>query len=162
VARLLASGTAPVTTAAGRLFDAAAGLLGVSSRAAFEGEPPMLLEGLVRRPAVWPDGYTLRDGVLDFGPLLGRLADCGEPAEGADLLHGTMIHALVAWAEDAARRSGIETVVLAGGCLLNVHLARAVPPALAARGLQVLTARAMPPNDGAISLGQAWVARWCQ
>jgi hydrogenase maturation protein HypF len=161
VARLLASGTAPVTTAAGRLFDAAAGLLGVSRHAAFEGEPPMLLEGLVGRPEVWPDGYTVQDGVLDFSPLLARLADCDDQVEGAGLFHGTLADALVAWAQDAARRSGIETVVLGGGCLLNVHLARAVPAALEAGGLRVLTARAMPPNDGAISLGQAWVARRC-
>lgn len=143
------------------MFDAAAGLLGVSSRAAFEGEPPMLLEGLVRRPRVCPDGYTVREGVVDFSPLLTRLADSADPAEGAELLHGTLIHALATWATDAALRSGIETVVLCGGCFLNARLARAVPAALAANGLRVLTALTMPPNDGAVSLGQAWVARRC-
>ena len=161
VSSMLSAGSVPVTTAAGRLFDAAAGLLGVSSRAAFEGEPPMLLEGLVRQPLACPDAYTLTEGVLDFSALLEQLADCTDPSLGADCLHGTLIHALVAWAADAAERSGIETIALCGGCFLNAHLAREVPGRLQEQGLRVLTARAMPPNDGAISLGQAWVARQC-
>ena len=63
------------------------------------------------------------------------------------------------WAADAAEHTGIETVALAGGCFLNAILARELPGRLQQRGLRVLTARSMPPNDGAISLGQAWVAR---
>lgn len=161
VSQMLAVGAAPVTTAAGRLFDAAAGLLGVSSHAAFEGEPPMILEGLVRRPQSFPGAYTLTDGVLDFGSLLERLSDCTDPAQGADWLHGTLIEAIAAWVAEAARRSDVDTVALCGGCFLNAILAREVPGRLREQGLRVLTARAMPPNDGAISLGQAWVARHC-
>jgi hydrogenase maturation protein HypF len=115
----------------------------------------------VRQPLACPDAYTLAEGVLDFSALLEQLADCTDPSLGADRLHGTLIHALVAWAADAAERSGIDTIALCGGCFLNAHLAREVPGRLQEQGLRVLTARAMPPNDGAISLGQAWVARQC-
>ena len=161
LAQLLASGTAPVTTAAGRLFDAAAGLLGVCSRASFEGEPPMLLEGLARQPRALAGGYSLHDGVLDFSSLLATLADCGDPALGANILHGTLIEALTEWAVQAAAASGIDTIALCGGCFLNIHLARELPEQLQKQGLRPLLAGAMPPNDGAISLGQAWVAqRW--
>ena len=159
LAGLLASGSAPVTSAAGRLFDAAAGLLGVCGHASFEGEPPMRLEGLAHNPRALPGAWTLDDGVLDFGPLLARLADCDDPAEGANWLHGTLIEAISEWATAAARRCGIDTIALCGGCFLNTHLAREVPLRLRQRGLRVLTATAMPPNDGAISLGQAWVAQ---
>jgi hydrogenase maturation protein HypF len=159
LAGLLASGTTPVTSAAGRLFDAAAGLLGVCSHASFEGEPPMRLEGLAHNPRALSDAWTLDDGVLDFSALLARLADCDDPAEGANWLHGTLIEAISEWATAAARRCGIDTIALCGGCFLNIHLAREVPLRLRQRGLQVLTAMAMPPNDGAISLGQAWVAQ---
>ncbi|MGL4565188.1 MAG: carbamoyltransferase HypF, partial [Halioglobus sp.] len=159
--QLLATGTAPVTTAAGRLFDAAAGLLGVCDRASFEGEPPMRLEGLATKPLALDGAYTLEDGVLDFGPLLSTLADCGEPALGADWLHGTLLAALSEWAAAGAQRSGVRTIVLCGGCFLNAHLARELPLRLQQRGLRVLMAAAMPPNDGAISLGQAWVAQRC-
>ncbi len=159
LAELLASGTAPVTSAAGRLFDAAAGLLGVCSHASFEGEPPMRLEGLADDPRALANAWTLDDGVLDFSPLLTRLADCEDPAEGANWLHGTLIEAISEWANAAARRSGVDTVALCGGCFLNTHLAREVPLRLQQMGLRVLMAIAMPPNDGAISLGQAWVAQ---
>ena len=95
------------TTSAGRLFDAAAGLLGVSRRQAFEGEAAMRLEGLVTETAVLADGWRIDGGVLDFLPLLGRLADGLEPAAGAALFHGTLIAALVEWATAAASARGL-------------------------------------------------------
>jgi len=159
LAQLLAGGECPVTTAAGRLFDAAAGLLGVCDRAAFEGEPPMRLEGLVSRLEPLAGGFSLQDGVLDFTGLLTALCDCRDPVTGAQWLHGTLVEALVAWAVEAAKQSGLEVVALAGGCFLNAHLAAEVPRRLRDAGLQPLTARAVPPNDGSISLGQAWVAQ---
>jgi hydrogenase maturation protein HypF len=159
MAQLLSCGSTPVTTAAGRLFDAAAGLLGVCRRASFEGEPPMLLEALALQPRTMTDGYSLDNGVLNFSPLLTSLADCKDPALGADMLHGTLIEALTEWAVQAARSRGIDTIALCGGCFLNAHLVRELPKKLQKQGLRPLLAKAMPPNDGAISLGQAWVAQ---
>jgi hydrogenase maturation protein HypF len=150
------------STAAGRLYDAAAGLLGVSRRAAFEGEPPMLLEGLVRGRHPGSGAYQLKDGVLGFEPLLDKLADCKDRAGGAGDFHATLVQGLEDWVVDGARRSGVGTVVLSGGCFLNAQLSRALPQRLEAAGLSVLQARSLPPNDGAISLGQAWVARISQ
>lgn len=147
------------TSAAGRLFDAAAGLLGVSRRAAFEGEPPMRLEALVASPRELAGGYRIDNGVIDFSCLLQHLADCDDPRSGAELLHGTLVAALTEWASDAAERTGISTVALAGGCFLNRVLASALPERLERAGLTPLLARNIPPNDGSISLGQAWVAR---
>jgi hydrogenase maturation protein HypF len=155
----LSGGEVGTTSAAGRLFDAVAGLLGVCPRASFEGEPPMLLEGLVNGPLAGTGSYRIDDGVLDFVPLLSRLADCDDPTLGANLFHGTLIEGLADWTQEAASRSGIRVVTLCGGCFLNAQLARELPPRLEAAGLKVLQARAMPPNDGAISLGQAWVAQ---
>jgi hydrogenase maturation protein HypF len=100
--------------------------------------------------------------VLDFLPLLAILADCDEPAAGAGALHGTLVEGLASWAVAAARGSGVSTIALCGGCFLNSHLARDLPGRLETAGLRVLRARDMPPNDGAISLGQAWVAQRSQ
>ena len=159
LAQLLASGEAGATSAAGRLFDAAAGLLGISRSATFEGEPPMLLEGLVGNGARATGAYELREGILDFTALLARMADCSDPAQGAGEFHATLVQGLTDWALAAARRSGIGTIALSGGCFLNAYLARELPPGLQAEGLEVLMPRALPPNDGAVSLGQAWVAQ---
>ena len=52
----------------------------------------------------------------------------------------------------------MRTVALGGGCFLNHLLTSLLLPLLAEQGLAVLQARQAPPNDGATSLGQAWVA----
>ncbi len=155
----LRGGEYPLTSAAGRLFDAAAGLLGVCEIAAYEGEAPMLLESAVDAPRALPGGYTLHDGEVSFAPLLQALVECGDRVEGANWFHGTLAEALAAWVAWAAAETGLETVVLGGGCLVNTRLVSGVLAGLDGRGLQPLLPREMPPGDGAISLGQVWVAR---
>ncbi len=61
-------------------------------------------------------------------------------------------------ASELASRHGLDTVVLSGGVFQNVRLSQVVVDHLGARGLEVLTHRAIPPNDGGISVGQAAVA----
>src|SRR5664279_5143544 len=159
VCDMLARGAAcEPTSSAGRLFDAAAGLLGVSRRQAFEGEAAMRLEGLATETAVLADGWRIDGGVLDFLPLLGRLADGVAPVSGAALFHGTLVAGLVEWAAAAALARGLRAVALSGGCFLNKVLSEGLVEGLAARRIEPLVARAVPPNDGGLSLGQAFVA----
>jgi hydrogenase maturation protein HypF len=159
VGDMLARGIAcQPTTSAGRLFDAAAGLLGVSRRQAFEGEAAMRLEGLVAETPVLADGWRIIDGVLDFRPLLGRLADGIDPAASAGLFHGTLIAALLEWVDAVASARHLRRVALSGGCFLNKILTEGLAAGLTARGLIPLVARAVPPNDGGLSLGQAFIA----
>ena len=156
--------TSPTTSSLGRVFDAAAGLLGLRAVMAYEGQAAMLLEGLAEAAgpvAAWPEGYVLHgDGRLDLLPLLSRLADQLDAAQGAALFHSTLAAALVAWVETNAANAGdLRQVALGGGCFLNHLLSRDVRAGLVARGYTVLEARQAPPNDGGLSLGQAWVAR---
>lgn len=162
LARMLASGVnAPETSSCGRWFDAAAGLLGVREFAAFEGQAAMLLEGCAERypeTAALPDGFVIEDGVLDLRPLLAWIADQSDVARAAACFHATLAAGLAQWASQAARAGGIRRVALAGGCFLNRILATRVRAHLEGQGLDVLEAQAVPPNDGGLSLGQAWVA----
>ncbi|MCL4186801.1 MAG: carbamoyltransferase HypF [Rhodobacteraceae bacterium] len=156
VALMLAGGV-PATTSAGRLFDAAAGLLGIRAENRFEGEAAMALEGLCDRPEELAGGFRIEGGVLDLSPLLGCLADCNDSARGAAQFHGTLaagLAALVAAAAPEARQ-----VALTGGCAVNRPLAAALASRLADQGRALLVPRAMPPGDGGIALGQAAVAR---
>jgi hydrogenase maturation protein HypF len=156
---MLAQSGVPVTTSAGRLFDAAAGLLGCCPVQSYEGEAAMKLEARVRAPRIVEDGWTIEHGILSLLPLLARLAaDKINPVDGAELFHGTFAAACVDWIVRAARDTGITTVTLSGGCFLNAILSDAIERGCAAAGLVPLLPRQLPPNDGGLSLGQAWIA----
>jgi hydrogenase maturation protein HypF len=150
------------TSSMGRWFDAAAGLLGVKEVQGYEGQAAMLLEGLAERNgkvAPLPLGYIFTaQNELDLRPLLANLADCKDVPHGAALFHATLAEGLCAWVQRAAGRAGIKHVVLGGGCFLNNILTQALTDSLTLHGLTVLTAQQLPPNDGAISLGQASIA----
>ena len=147
----------PWTSSAGRWFDAAAALLGIRERVSYEGEAPMILEGLVRAPRVLEDAYVIDEGELDLLPLLRAIRGLGK-ADGADAFHGTFAHALADWAGVEAGVRGVSTVVLAGGCFANRVLAEGVASRLRAAGLEPLLSRALPTNDGGLSVGQVLIA----
>lgn len=153
----------PWTSSLGRWFDAAAALLGLSRRVAFEGQAAMQLEGLADahgEHAAEPELVALDpQGVLDLTPLLLQLAEETDTARGAARFHATLAWGLGELAGQAARARGLDTIACAGGCFLNAILSRTLRRELQRRGLQMLEARELPPNDGGLSLGQAWVAR---
>lgn len=158
VARMLARGVnCPPTTSAGRLFDAACGLLGICPVARFEGEAPMALEALADAPEAMPGGWRLAGGVLDLLPLLDRLPGL-DPRGGANLFHGTLAAALANWACAAAARSGLRTVALGGGVFLNRVLTEDLSRRLRAEGLTVLRPERLSPGDAGLSFGQAIAA----
>jgi hydrogenase maturation protein HypF len=150
------------TSSMGRWFDAAAGLLGVRELQGYEGQAAMLLEALADRHGKvdpLPLGYIhTAQNDLDLHPLLAKLADCKDAAYGAALFHATLAEGLCGWVQRAAGRTGIKYVALGGGCFLNSVLSNRLQETLTAAGLQVLTAQQLPPNDGAVSLGQAAIA----
>lgn len=150
------------TTSMGRYFDAAAGLLSVNEIQGYEGQAAMLLEGLaVRHGKVEPLalGYIhSAQNILDFRPLLVALADCKDAAYGAALFHATLAEGLCAWVQRTAGPGNIANIALGGGCFLNGLLSHRLNESLTAHGYHVLAAQQLPPNDGAISLGQASVA----
>ena len=116
------------------------------------GQPSQMASSSIREG--WGEGGNL----LDFRPLLAKLADCQDAAYGAALLHTTLAAGLSEWVLRAAEKCEINNVALGGGCFLNNVLSQALAENLSAHGLRVLTAQQLPPNDGGISLGQASVA----
>ncbi len=156
--RLLDMG--PTTTSMGRLFDAAAALAGVCLEQRYEGQAAMEFEALVKTPRRFGECFRLRDGLLDFAPTLSFIAnEHPSPCEAAEYFHGALIDGCAAWIEAAAKAQGRTHVALGGGCMMNRVLAEGLAEALRARGLTPLLARAVPCNDGGISLGQAAIAR---
>ncbi|MBK1674094.1 carbamoyltransferase HypF [Ectothiorhodospira shaposhnikovii] len=150
-----------LTTSLGRLFDAAAALLRVKWVARFEGQAPMLLEGMAAShgPEVpMSGGWNLDRGVLDFMPLLARLADGMDPGTGAGVFHATVAQGLACWLIESALDQGVQDLVLGGGCCLNQVLMQDLVERLTGAGFRVYKPQWSPPNDGGLSLGQAWIA----
>ncbi len=150
----------PPTSSLGRLFDAAAGLLGICPLQSFEGEAAMALEALATRHGPVPaldSGYS-GNCALDFRPLLDALAEGMEADYGAALFHATLAAGLADWVCVAAGTSGIRRVACGGGCFLNQLLLAQLTGLLHERDIEVLTACRLSPGDSALSLGQAWVA----
>ncbi len=148
------------TTSLGRLFDAAAALLGVRAVQDYEGQAAMELEALVDAPAALAGGFTLEDGVLSFSPLLAHFALARPDARtGASLFHGTLVEGLAALARHGAAVAGLTSIALGGGCLMNRVLAEGLSAALVTSKLTPLLARRLPANDGGLSFGQAVLAR---
>ena len=160
---LLKRGThCPMTSSMGRWIDAAAALLGICEVMSHEGQAAMQLESLAEQTgdvAALVDGYVLHeDGRLDLFPLLARLADEKNIYFGAALFHATLSDALAHWLRRAAEIENIYQVALTGGCFLNHVLTRQLTQLLEKSNIRVLTACQVPPNDGGLSLGQAWIA----
>jgi hydrogenase maturation protein HypF len=155
----------PRTSSAGRLFDAASGLLGLCLKMDMDAEAAIRLEQEATRwidanswPASLDDGWTMAGGELDLRPLLGRLAGEADAAQGAAVFHATLVAALAEWTARACAAAGIETVALGGGCFFNRLLATGLRRELEALGLRVLAPIRLVPGDAGLALGQAWVA----
>jgi hydrogenase maturation protein HypF len=160
VETVAANGRTQVTTSMGRLFDAAAALLGVCEDQSYEGQAAMELQALVGLPDVLPGGFRLARHRLDFRPLLSALLEPGLGARrGAELFHGTLVAGLAEWIGRYAEETGQSDVVLGGGCFMNRVLADGLCQALRRRGLNPWLPRLVPANDGGISLGQAALGR---
>jgi hydrogenase maturation protein HypF len=155
----------PRTSSAGRLFDAASGLLGLCLKMDMDAEAAIKLEQAATRridslgwPQAMAGGWRIEDGVLDLRPLLVSLADERDAEQGAARFHATLVAALVEWAARACDERGIDTLALGGGCFFNRLLATGLRRDCEARGLRVLAPIKLVPGDAGLALGQAWVA----
>jgi hydrogenase maturation protein HypF len=155
------------TSSVGRLFDAAAALLGFTRATTFEGQAAMWLEQLARgAQATESYSFPFVDGELDFRPLLlnlahdrfwGRAASECARAFQRGIAQG-LFYAVTALCE----ANKLDTIVLSGGVFQNELLLEDLKTLLNPTGLQILTNHAVPANDGGISLGQAALASFGQ
>ncbi len=151
----------PQSSAAGRVFDAAAALVLGLGETSFEGQGPMQLESVAG-----PDGGefprlglgTAEDGLLrlDWAPLLEWLLAPGRAsaAEQAGAVHASLAAAIVEVAGRLRETTGCGAVGLTGGVFQNRLLTESAAAALESRGFDVLLHATVPCNDGGLSYGQ--------
>ncbi|HWR98551.1 MAG TPA: carbamoyltransferase HypF [Candidatus Methanoperedens sp.] len=156
----------PLSSGAGRLFEAVAALAGLCDRNSFEGEAAMRLEAAAAGQPGDPYPFAIVEGTparIDFSPsILGLLDDLGAGKKAglvAARLHATVAAAVVEQVARTHRATGIRDVALSGGVFQNRLLLGAVERGVAARGLRTHTNTRVPANDGGISLGQAYLLR---
>lgn len=158
--RALAAGlNCPGTSAVGRLFDAAAALLGLSTRASFEGEAPMALESLCEQQIRGVPLPLAReaDGVLrsDWRPLVAQMLDATIPRERrAGLFHASMARALVDQARALRLEFDFNHVGLTGGVFQNRILCETVSEMAKGERFEIVMPERAPCNDGGLSFGQ--------
>ena len=150
----------PKTSAAGRLFDAAAALICDLPVTSFEAQGPMMLEALCRAPApaleLPIDIETC--GLLrsDWQPLLGVLTDHRlERATRAETFHSSLAAAILRQAEAVREKHTVDQVGLSGGVFQNRVLTEQAVSLLQQAGFNVYLPEKLPCNDAALSFGQA-------
>jgi len=159
----------PWTSSAGRLFDAVAAMVGLRARCHFEGQAAMELEyaiGGLRTDEAYPFGIGSGDASapgsprleVDWEPVvLSLLEDLRQDVPTARIaarFHNALAEIIV----EIAKRSGEDRVVLTGGCFQNRYLTERAVRRLRMEGLHPYWHQRVPPNDGGIALGQAWIA----
>jgi hydrogenase maturation protein HypF len=163
IARLAGGGVAaPITTSVGRLCDAVAALCGLRCEVTYEGQAAIELEAIADRAERGAYAIPCAKGELDPRPaILAVLADIRggvSPATvSARFHHGLAVATACACAE-ATQAAGLSLLVLAGGVFQNRLLLERVAVEAQSAGLRVLVPERLPPNDGAISYGQAAIA----
>jgi hydrogenase maturation protein HypF len=158
----------PLASSMGRLFDAAAAVLGLRRHSFFEAQAAMELEAFaanvhgvelpipVMRDA--SSGKTVMDPVPMLAELGRRRLGGAELGELAAALHESVAAATASAVRYAAEGAGISTVALGGGCFQNARLLTSLRTRLEAMKFRVLVPSALPANDGGVSYGQAAVA----
>lgn len=158
----------PLTSSAGRLFDAVASLAGVRDRVTFEGQAAMELEWLtadVPEDGVYPFDYENREEdvtEVDTRPLIRSVVQDVRRGVSAAMIarrfHSSLVEMIAEICGRLRRQTGLLDVALSGGVFLNVVLTREVSARLADEGFHVYRHRRVPPNDGGLSLGQLAIA----
>ncbi len=163
----------PLTSSAGRLFDAVAALAGLRHRVSYEGQAAIELEWLatgVAPDGVYPFDLTeTEEGapqqatlLIDTRPLVRAVVQDASkdiaPALIARRFHSTMVEVIAAVCDRLRKVTGLAAVVLSGGVFMNALLTAEVVVRLGSEGFRVYRHRLVPPNDGGLSLGQLAIA----
>jgi hydrogenase maturation protein HypF len=153
----------PLTSSLGRLFDGVAAILGLRKKVTFEGQAAMELEAMARYGSGRVMQFTIEEAGdiihLDFSPMIRaitkRLQAGKDNGELAFSFHLTLQVAFCKMARTIRDKTGLNRVVLSGGCFQNRILTEGTIAELEKAGFGVFFHNAIPANDGCISLGQA-------
>ncbi len=151
----------PLSSSAGRLFDAVAAITNVCPVSKFHAEAPMRLESVANAGIDF--GYPFDLGnVVSFEStikaIVEDLLDGIDVAEISAKFHNTVINVIFALASQIRIETGINKVVLSGGTFQNKYILSRIEKILEKEGFEVYSQLKVPSNDGGIALGQLVIA----
>jgi len=155
--QLKAGVNCPVTTSAGRLFDAISALLGVCAEQRFEGQAAMELEFCASGQTdefVWPEAPARPPLILDWRPIVKDVIDQAMKGRPRSQVAMFFHKALASGIAQTAQRIGEKRVLLTGGCFQNRILLENAIRNLRNSGLEPYWHQRIPPNDGGLAVGQ--------
>jgi len=152
----------PLTSSAGRLFDAVAALTGVCFQSSFQAEAPMRLENLVIDETT-DSYYPFSNGpVISFRACIENIVNDIIKGKSVSLIaakfHNTLVEVVVNSALEINRETGVEKIALSGGVFQNKYLLENTALRLKKLNLKVYTGHKIPVNDGGLALGQLVIA----
>ena len=151
----------PLSSSAGRLFDAVAALLTICSETSFHAEAPMRLEAVADPQEAGAYPFDLGKPI-SFKPTIEAIVEDIQEGEGIDVIaarfHLTLVNVIFAVANEIRKETGIDKIVLSGGTFQNKYLLERVEIKLLLDGFKVFTQGKVPSNDGGLALGQLVIA----
>jgi hydrogenase maturation protein HypF len=151
----------PLTSSAGRLFDAVSSILGLRQSVTFEGQAAMELEFAIQPDIDETYSFEITDdlpSIIDWAPMIAEILIDLQNGEASGRIsakfHNTLTEIILA----IARRVGEPRILLTGGCFQNRYLVERTVRQLLAAGFQPYWHQRVPPNDGGIALGQVVAA----
>lgn len=154
---------APLTSSAGRFFDAVASILNLRHRTSFEGQAAMELEFSIRCQTDDAYRFELRDEspiVIDWQPAIMELLQDRDSAVPIEFISAKFHNMLTETIVAVAQKIGEPKIVLSGGCFQNRYLLERTIDRLRAENFRPYWHQRIPPNDGGIALGQIVAAHW--
>jgi hydrogenase maturation protein HypF len=150
----------PLSSGAGRLFDAVSSILGFCSHATFDSEAPMRLESAI--DCETDDFYPFRsDGIIVFGETIRSILEDMQRQKLSVIsakFHNTVARAILEVSKQIRKEKSLNKVVLSGGVFQNKYLLEKSLSLLNLNKFKVFTNHLVPANDGGVSLGQLVIA----
>ncbi len=151
----------PLTSSAGRLFDAVASIVGIRQRVTFEGQAAMELEFAIEQDTHETYPFEITDGlpsIVDWSPMIAEILIDLQKRESSGRISAIFHNTLTEIILTIARRVGEPRVLLTGGCFQNRYLVEHSVRRLLDAGFKPYCHQRVPPNDGGIALGQVVAA----
>jgi len=151
----------PLSSSAGRLFDAVSALTGICPDSGFHAEAPMRLEATLI-PGIKSSYDVELSSNISFRPMFLQMIEDILNKEKAGVIsakfHNTVVNAIHECVMKISKEYGIKKAVLSGGSFQNRYLLEHVEKNLINSGISVFSNEQIPSNDGGIALGQLAVA----